>query len=270
MNNIKLMMFLFMGAVFFAACSEDETDVSTVTRFAPFEIIAPDKVVISEADTIINIPIKFDDNQIFEVNITASVDGAKSTATEDVDFALLTHDIHVATLAKSGEISLQFVKDLFLEGDETIFLTLTSDHPSGFPKPKTIEISLKNVGGCPAFVIDEFVGDFTVESDDWQDFAVGTTITVTKEGANELSFKYNCGDLAKPIKFTVNPNTFGISGAKQQYCSYNLPPITEFFGDVVEASSSANTCDKILTIAIAHTDANSAAYGTGRIRLKKK
>lgn len=265
----KFILFAFF-ALLFSACVPEEAELSTIQEFAPYEVIVPDKIAISEADTTIDIPITFDQNQIFDINLTVTVDNAKSSATEDVDFALLTPEINLLALARKGVISLQFVKDLFLEGDETIFLTLTSDHPSGFPKAKTIEISLKNVGGCPAFVIDQFVGDFTVESDDWQDFAVGTTITVTKEGANELSFKYNCGDLAKPIKFTVNPNTFGISGAKQQYCSYNLPPVTEFFGDVVEASSSANTCDKILTIAIAHTDANSAAYGTGRIRLKKK
>ncbi|HMS70032.1 MAG: hypothetical protein WAT92_00625 [Saprospiraceae bacterium] len=264
----KFIIFAFF-ALLFSACVPEEPELSSIQEFAPYEFIITDKFVVSEADTTIEIPFTFDASQIFDLEIDIAVDEAKSTATEDEDFALGSHTIAVQALAKKGVISLQLGSDLFLESDESIFLTLTSDHPSGFPKPKTIEISLKNVGGCPAFVIDEFVGDFTVESDDWQDFAVGTTISVTKEGANELSFKYNCGDLAKPIKFSVNPNTFGISGPKQQYCLYT-PPGIEFFGDVVEASSIANTCDKILTIAIAHTDANNGAYGTGAIVLKKK
>ena len=266
MKNIKI---LFLILVFFSvlSCSKESSEPSTVTKFQPFGFIMSDKITVDEGK-LIKIPFTFDDNQIidFDVHIDPA---ANSTGVEDVDYHT-QHDLSVLTLAKKGEFEFEALTDLFLEGDEKVFLTLSSSSITGLPTSKTIEITIKNVGGCPAYVHSEFAGDYEVVSDEWQDWTAGTVIKVTNEGANLLSFKYNCGSIAKPILLKIDPATFGISGTKQEYCSYDLPPVTKFFGDIVEASSSVNTCTKSLNVTIAHTDATNAAYGAGKIVLKKK
>lgn len=262
-------LFALPISFYLSSCAVDEAEPSTINTFKPFGFDGiQDKYVFDEADTTHIIPFTFSDAQIFEFDVHVEV-GTSSTATEDVDFALGAHDIAIKTLDRKGNIEFIIGSDVFLEGDEKVYLTLSSASLSGYPTSKTIEITIKNVGGCPAYVHNDFVGDYTVVSDQWADWTPGTVLTVENAGANKLSFKYNCGADAKPIVFTVNPATFGISGDKQQYCSYDLPPLTEFFGDIVEASSKVNTCTKELAIAIAHSDATKS-YGTGTIVLKKK
>lgn len=262
-------LFALPISFYLSSCVVEEAEPSTISTFKSFGFDGiQDKYVFDEADTTHIIPFTFSDAQIFEFDVHVGV-GANSTATEDLDFALGAHDINIKTLDKKGNIEFIIGSDPFLEGDEKVYLTLTSSSLSGYPTSKTIEITIKNVGGCPEYVHNDFVGDYTVVSDGWQDWTAGTVLTVENAGTNKLSFKYNCGADAKPIVFTVNPATFGISGDKQQYCSYELPPVTEFFGDIVEASSKVNTCDKELTVAIAHS-AGTTNYGTGTIVLKKK
>jgi hypothetical protein len=270
MKILKMcVLFALPISFYLSSCAVEEAEPSTIGTFKSFGFDGiQDKYVFDEADTTHIIPFTFSDAQIFEFDVHVGV-GANSTATEDLDFALGAHDINIKTLDKKGNIEFIIGSDPFLEGDEKVYLTLTSSSLSGYPTSKTIEITIKNVGGCPEYVHNDFVGDYTVVSDGWQDWTAGTVLTVENAGTNKLSFKYNCGADAKPIVFTVNPATFGISGDKQQYCSYELPPVTEFFGDIVEASSKVNTCDKELTVAIAHS-AGTTNYGTGTIVLKKK
>lgn len=122
-----------------------------------------------------------------------------------------------------------------------------------------------------AFKTDNFVGDFVVVTDDWVDYKPGDVVPVSKVSENVLSFKYNCGDDALPIILNVNPTTLRIGGDKQQYCSYSLPPLTKFFGDIVEGDKSfADGCTSTLNVRINHTDETGGSYGSGNIVLKKK
>jgi len=262
-------IFLFVFLLGQISCAPEEAEVSKISQLEPFGFNIPDKFEFSEADTVISIPFTFSDAQIFDFNAILTVE-SNSTATEDVDFALGSHSIAIRPLDKAGEIEFILGSDVYLEDDEKIFLTLSSDNVSGYPSSKTIEITIKNVGGCPVYVHNDFVGTYIVESDEWADWAVGTELEVENVGENVLSFKYNCGDNALPILLNIVPATFGISGNKQEYCSYSLPPLTKFFGDIVEASSIVNTCEKTLTVSIAHSDENNNAYGSGIIVLKKK
>ncbi len=129
-------------------------------------------------------------------------------------------------------------------------------------------VNIKYDAVCP-FVIDNFFGDFEVISDEWQDFAVGDLVKVTKVSGNAVSFNYNCSN-PLPIVLTINAASGAISGDKKEYCSYNLPPLTKFLGDVVEGKSAVDNCAKTLTVRMAHTDANGANYGEYTIVLKKK
>jgi hypothetical protein len=261
---------LLLGVSFLASCTKEQGEASKIARIQEFGFIGlPDKVEVQEVDSVYVWPFTFDDKQIFDFKVNITV-GDNSTATEDKDFALGSHSISVPTLAKKGEILFEVGADVFLEGDEKVFLTLSSDYPGGVPLSKTIEITIKNVGGCPEYVHNNFVGDYEVVSDGWADWTPGTTLKLANVSKNVLSFKYNCGDSAKAILLTIDPETFGISGTKKQYCSYDLPPITKFFGDIIEASSSVNTCEKTLSVNIAHTDEANKSYGNGAIVLKKK
>jgi hypothetical protein len=272
MRYLKLLIIPVFAGLALVACDPEASDPSTIQSFQSFDFNVPAKIEIAEADTVLNIPFTFDDNQIFDVNTTVSI-GSNSTATAGEDFLLQTSSIEIPTLQKSGVIKLEIGSDLFLEQDEKVYLTLTSSHPSGLPKPKTIEINIKNVGGCPVYVKKDFEGDYEVVSDGWQDWTPGTVLTVTSETNDSLSFKYNCGVEAKPIKFKVNPATFGISGPKQAYCKYanNTGGLDGYSGDIIEASSNVNTCDKILNLNINHTvDGSTAAPAAFKIILKKK
>lgn len=271
MKTLNKILFLACFATIFVSCTEEEADISTITKFPAFTFDGiQNSYVFDEADTLINIPFTFNDNQIYAVEVEISV-GSNSTATEDVDFALGAHSLSIPTLGKSGNIEFYIGSDIFLEDDEKVFLTLTSHHLSGYPSSKTIEITIRNVGGCPPYVHGDFVGDYTVVSDAWQDWAPGTDITVTDEGTNKLGFKYNCGADAATIVVEIDPNDFSMSGDKQEYCSYNLPPLTRFLADVAEgAGSFVNTCTNELNVTLAHSDANGANYGSYKIVLKKK
>ncbi|MFZ1560870.1 MAG: hypothetical protein WAT37_13135 [Saprospiraceae bacterium] len=123
---------------------------------------------------------------------------------------------------------------------------------------------------CP-FNIDNFVGDFEVTADEWEDYPIGTVIKVAKVSATSVSFSYNCGSSALPIVLTINAATGAVSGPKSQYCSYNLPPVLKFFGDVVEgARSYVDNCSKTIYVRIAHTDELNRNFGEGNIILKRK
>lgn len=269
---MKILKYLLITSILIVqfSCSPEESEPSKISRFKSFGFEGiSDKYTFSEADTTILIPFKFNDDQIFDFNVELNVE-ANSSATEDVDFALGSHSIPVQTLVKGGAIEFIIGTDVYLESDEKVYLTLSSDNLSGLPVSKTIEITIQNVGGCPEYVHADYIGTYTVVSDEWQDWSVGTELSVENAGANTLSFKYNCGANALPILLKVDPSSFGISGSKQEYCSYSLPPLTVFFGDVVEASSQVNTCTKELNVTIAHSDANGTNYGSGAIVLKKK
>ncbi len=261
----KITFIAILASCFVMSCSEEATDISTVTKFEEFSILGlPNKIELPETDSVYTFNFTFDEKQIVEFTLDIAHE-AKSTATEDVDYAFPSHSVSVATLQRAGSFQLQINSDLFLEGDESIFVTLTTDNPLGSPLKKTMEVVIKNVGGCPEYVHSQFVGDYEVVSDGWQDWAAGTILSITNEGANKLGFKYNCAD-AKPIILTVDPASFSVGGTKQPYCVYGTDA---YSADVTEATSSVNTCDKVLTLNMLHFDpaGASASYG---IVLKKK
>lgn len=121
-----------------------------------------------------------------------------------------------------------------------------------------------------AFDINNFFGDFDVIKDDWDDYKAGTVIKVVRVSNTSVSFNYNCAD-AVPIVLSINTSTGAVSSPKIQYCSYILPPLTKFFGDVVEGNGSfVDFCTKTITVKINHTDEKGGNYGDGTIVLRKK
>lgn len=149
------------------------------------------------------------------------------------------------------------------------FPTIGNAYGTAFTNLPSSSLTIKYDAVCP-FNIENFYGDFEVVSDDWQDYLVGDVIKVSKVSDKAVSFNYNCSN-PTPIVLNINTTTLAISGDKIQYCSYPLPAITKFYGDVVEGSKSfVDNCAKQISVRILHSDENGAVYGEGTIVLKKK
>lgn len=264
-NNLLIIVLAFALIQFSCSSDDAEKSVITTTKSFTFEGLQ-DSYTIKEGESIV-LNYTFSDDQIFDMTVEHSGSGS---AVEGKDYFIGPHELELVTLEKSGSVEVEAVNDLFRENNEYIDLLLSSKRGDNAVVSKIVRINIENVGGCPEFVKSEFVGDYTVEADGWQDYAVGTTISVEDAGDDKLSFKYNCGAEALPIVLTIHPDDFSISGDNAQYCSYSLPPLTKFLGDIVEASSQVNTCDKVLNVSIKHSDENGGNYGTYEISLKKK
>lgn len=129
--------------------------------------------------------------------------------------------------------------------------------------------SLQFLMPCP-FDADAYNGNFIVVSDEWEDYAAGTVIPVTKVSATQISFKYNVdAGSAQPIILTIDPSNNSISVAKQYYGSYGGTPVHA--QSVAGAASLVNPCDVSLSVRLKHTDpSGGTTYGTATIRLRKQ
>lgn len=130
-----------------------------------------------------------------------------------------------------------------------------------------ISLAVRFVMLCK-FNADNFTGDFKVITDQWQDYAVGAIITLTRVDANTVSFEYAASD-PSPILVHVNPATNETSVAMQTYGSYG--------GEVFSCRSAAtpldddnvSPCEGTLTINLEHIGATSGSYGSAKIKLQK-
>lgn len=119
------------------------------------------------------------------------------------------------------------------------------------------------------FDADKYAGDFVVVEDEWEDYPVGSTVTVSKVDATHLSFVYGA-DNAKPIVLTITP-TNAITVAKQVYGTYSWGAqygnfSVETIGDVDDV---VKPCDETLSVLLKHSVA-AGSFGEYRITLKKK
>jgi hypothetical protein len=120
------------------------------------------------------------------------------------------------------------------------------------------------------FESDEYQGDFEVVTDEWEDYAPGDIVQVTRINDTQLSFIYPASN-AKPIIVNVNPANNSTSVSKQVYGNYSWGAQ---YGDFSVASvPSLNNyvapCDGIISVVLNHTVA-AGSFGNFRIVLKKK
>lgn len=124
------------------------------------------------------------------------------------------------------------------------------------------------------FKIEEYAGDFEVVVDDWDDFGVGSTITITTNGDDELIFEYPVFDV-RPVVVKVNTGTNTISIAKQVVGNYGTPAQGWPYGDLfVETVGGGNVnyvspCDGTITLNINYT-VGAGGFGAFPLVLKKK
>ncbi|MEO6914349.1 MAG: hypothetical protein ABI151_00770 [Chitinophagaceae bacterium] len=129
-----------------------------------------------------------------------------------------------------------------------------------------VSTSLQFLKPC-TFVSSLYAGDFTVVSDEWQDYKAGAVIPVKLVSANQISFEYAVdAGTAKPIILTINPANNVITVAKQVYGSYGAD---EYSAEAAANSgSSVNPCDLSLSVKLTHS--SNGPVGAFTIKLKKK
>lgn len=117
------------------------------------------------------------------------------------------------------------------------------------------------------FVASAYDGDFTVVSDEWQDYNTGAVIPVKMVSATQISFMYAVdAGTAKPIIMTINPANNAITVSKQVYGSYGKDVYSA--ETVGNSGSAVNPCDLSLSVKLTHTTTGFVSAFT--IKLKKK
>lgn len=108
------------------------------------------------------------------------------------------------------------------------------------------ELALECVVFCPFVAADFTTGDYEVVEDEWEDYAVGSSITVTQIDDTHYSFEY-AADNANPIVIAVNEDqTLTIDPV--MYGDYGGAQVT---AHGVEGSQ-VNPCDKSFHIVLNH------------------
>ena len=119
------------------------------------------------------------------------------------------------------------------------------------------------------FDADEYKGDFVVVEDEWQDYAPGETVVLTKVDETRVSFLYR-SDNPKPIILSVTP-TNAVVVTKQTYGTYSWGTqygnfSVETIGDIDDV---VKPCDGTISVLLKHT-VSAGSFGEYRITLRKK
>lgn len=153
MKKINIKGLLLIGLFAIVSCQPSNEVNSVITSFpvmSPALDPSTPPVVVSEAvggTYTFNFKLSAED----QVNpFTALVEvGSSSTATEGVDFILNTHEVDL--LAFQGQdgfdVEIEVLEDYEAEnGDETVYLTFTSQSPSGIDKSETLAVTIQDSG----------------------------------------------------------------------------------------------------------------------------
>lgn len=136
------------------SCEEESSSKSYITSFEKYEIttsaspVTIDEAVIDDDADTVSFVFVTNDKQISEVHLTVDL-GSSTTATEGVDFDLLTHDVELlAYEGQDGFIIPIVVYEDYEPGeeDEEIYLTFTSTDPSGVEVTETKVVTIKDSG----------------------------------------------------------------------------------------------------------------------------
>ncbi len=149
-NIFKRLLLFSIVALTIFSCGDEDSNTSVVSSFEKYPVtMVTSPTVVSETDDgVYTFDFTLDDRQINDIHITVGV-GSATTATEGVDFDLLTHDVDL--LAFEGQdgfsVEVEVYEDFDAElGDEEIYLTFTSVDPSGIELSETKVITIEDSG----------------------------------------------------------------------------------------------------------------------------
>ncbi|HZV70271.1 MAG TPA: hypothetical protein VFG10_12035 [Saprospiraceae bacterium] len=159
-RNIGLLLVALL-CVAFHSCKDDDTVVSTISFFEKFSAV-PIPLVVAEADETYSVEVAFGEKQVMDVNVTVSV-AATSTATEGVDFDLVSHEFSALALS-SGTIEILVHSDFEPEGNETVVLHFESADPHGLPTASESLVLTIRDSIYPASIALNWEGEYTDSS----------------------------------------------------------------------------------------------------------
>jgi hypothetical protein len=149
-NIIGKILLISSFALVIGSCDNSEDPDSVITSFEKFPVATKHTTVVTpEGDEeVIIFKFAFNDAQINDVVVEVGV-GAASSATEDVDFTLSSHEIEVPAFAGQDSVSVEvhILQDGEVEAeDETIYLTFSSQSPSGLVTSEIQVATIKDSG----------------------------------------------------------------------------------------------------------------------------
>ncbi|MFT3681482.1 MAG: hypothetical protein QM791_14510 [Ferruginibacter sp.] len=118
------------------------------------------------------------------------------------------------------------------------------------------------------FNVDDYDGDFQVVTDQWQDYATGDIIHVSKVDENTVSFEYAAAN-PKPILVDIDPATNATSVALQEYGSYGGEAFSAKSAATPKDDDNVSPCEGTLSINLEHIGVESGSIGSFLIKLKK-
>lgn len=141
---------LLLAAGFFAFSCEQEVDplseVHTFEAYSPALATETPAVTANEKDgETFTFHFTLDDRQVSDVLLAISA-GPGSTAKEGEDFDILTHEVEFPAFggAEGFDVEVVVYPDYEAEEDETIFLTFSTENPSGVDKTEVQVITLQD------------------------------------------------------------------------------------------------------------------------------
>jgi len=278
---------LLVALTFFACRKSDNPKIPELARVPvpSLSLDASSDAIISPSD-----PLTFDGKVIVDLFFKDDIPPKK------FDFVIIKNGEpssvkvvkeNITTFPTTVELTGQQLVDLFGEniedGDEyTVGVNVTTQdgklyeafplegaaYGTGVPNENGgVQTTIKFLKPC-TFVSDEYDGEFTVVSDEWNDYAAGSVIPVTKIDDTHISFEYNVdAGTAQPIIMEIDPSTNGITVTRAEYGEYGGDAV---FAQTADNSSSVNPCDISLTLKLQHTAPDGGDYGIYTIKLKKK
>ena len=154
-NNINRLLLACVFAVTTFSCEEPEVD-SEVTSFEKVALTSASggaitPITVTEDDGTYEFDFKLSPNQVNAIHIVVST-GDESSSTEGEDFDIETHDVELDAFEGQDGFSIGItVYDDLIDGekDETVYLTLTTETPSGLPTTQFLAVTIKDSGNIP-------------------------------------------------------------------------------------------------------------------------
>lgn len=174
----------------FMACSEDNDTNSTVSQFQTWSPVLDSNTPAVVADEVDGDTYTFtfftDAKQFMDASLVVGV-GASSTAVEGVDFELSTHEIDLLAFEGNDgfDVSIELLQDFVAgEDDETIYLTFTTDLPTGAVSSEVLALTIRDSDVASADFID-FSLTWDFDNDEMLEFVGAESIC---DVINDLDF----------------------------------------------------------------------------------
>ncbi|PZP52605.1 MAG: hypothetical protein DI598_00395 [Pseudopedobacter saltans] len=153
---------------------------------------------------------------------------------------------------------------------DTLVLTISGGDANYVLDSAKTKIKLVLRRSC-ALAISDYVGDFVVVQDAWEDYSAGDVITLTNVDATHFSFKNVHAISPVAISVTVNTSTNAVSIAKQTIGTFwNYTNSSNYPSPFMSATGSIEACDKVINLTVTYGYSSTTWSGTYLLQLKKK